>query len=154
MKHSEFTAKYIIGMLLGSTVNNVRGVIVDDTITYLSELEDGYEDFNLPVIAAYTSEHDDEPFFVCSINDIRSTATIHTDTGVYITLDTEAYGSTVIIPLVQMGEYKEPNRWKAVDREGNEPWHEFVATDEASAKQWVKDYLEGDHWIVYNITEE
>ena len=88
MKHSLFTAQHIIGMLLGSTTNNVRGVIVDETITYLSELEDGYDDHDLPVIASYASEYSDEPLFECSINDIRETATIHTDEGVYITLDT------------------------------------------------------------------
>ena len=104
MKHSVTEAQQIVSMLLGGTSNNVLGVIVDEAITYLSELEDGYEDHDLPIIAAYDNVDSDEPFFECSLNEIRTGATIHTTDRVYISIDTEAYGTTVIVPLVAMGK--------------------------------------------------
>jgi len=46
-----------------------------------------------------------------------------------------------------------PVKWKAVDTTGYYPTHEFTATDGDAARQWVKDNLAGNDWIVYNAED-
>ena len=91
----DMSPEKIVQMLL----NDSEACIVDSSVTYLTENEDGYEDHNLPILSAYHSCDDDEPFFEVSLDEL-ATATV-TTFPVSVTIKTDSYGVTTIRPLVQ-----------------------------------------------------
>lgn len=101
----EMTANEIVSMLLGGDDNHILGVIVDNnTITYLSELEDGYDDKEQPIISAYENEDSQDPIFECSLNELSNATISNTRGVVVVNIPTEIYGTVCITPLMAVVE--------------------------------------------------
>lgn len=97
MDMKTLSGEQLVKLILGGDENNVKGVIVnDDLITYTSEMEEGYDDHDEPIITFYSSEDDGDLYFGCSINDLNN-AKID---GSYILVNNSIYGKATILPLV------------------------------------------------------
>jgi len=92
-------AKDIVAMLLGGNSQNCVAVMIDeDWVGYLEEQQDGYDDYDEPILTA-TNNGEDEPFFSITMNNL---ANADIDNGSYVWVKNDKNEGFTIHPLTKM----------------------------------------------------